>query len=469
MGLSRKKFLQGAGAALCSSRWLGCSPKRAPAFTLPEKTNVLLIILDTVGAQHVSSFGLKEPLTPTVDRLVEQGVSFQQAYSSAPWTKPAIASMLTGLMPNRCGMSNISAVLGAQVETVATAFRKKRYRTAAVVSHFFLQGDRFGFGQGFDQYDDRLSRNANPHQSITSQDVTGYAIQWINQHRADPFFLMTHYFDPHDVFFAHPEFDRTRGYKGTLQPGIVMRQLQTLLRENALSQEDVRYLTGLHHEEIAYTDHHVGKLLSHLEKCGLSENTLVVLAADHGDAFAQHNWLGHTATLYNELIHVPFLFCLPGRISPGKAVTPVSTVDVWQTLADLFRLQKPAYPLDGRSLVPYLRTPAETDTSRAVFSEVDYTPAKHTAIADELVTFKTSLIMDDHKLIHDRRKGSWEFYDLQKDPLEQADLSGKLAFEASFRRELADWEKRRAPIQIDVPGFLKPDEVEKLKSLGYLR
>ena len=468
MVISRRDFLRGTGAATLGGI-TGCGSRaEADPSPLPKNTNVLLVILDTVGAESVSSFGHPTPLTPNIDRLAAEGVTFQQTYSTAPWTKPSISTMLTGLFPNRCGMSSVTARLDPAFTTLAAAFRKKGYHTAAAVSHFLL-GGRFGMNQGFETYDETLAHSPKPHQTVSSPQLTDAALRWLDNRPAGPFFLMAHYFDPHYDFFHHAEFDRTAGYTGPLKPGMPIDEL--LNRRASLTPEDIGYLHNLYREEIAFTDSHLGRLIARLDALGLADETLVIVTADHGEEFMRHGWIGHTVSLYNELIHVPLLFRLPGRLKPGTCRAPVSLTDLWPTLAALFSLEKPAYPLDGRSLAPLLADPAGTgDAGRIIFSEVDYVPMLNRKVSDELITFKTALVMDGHKLIHDRRANTWGLYDLAADPNELTNLSGgRVAAEASFRRELAQWEAARKPIRVDTPDFLKPDEIEKLKSLGYLR
>ncbi len=463
--LTRRDFAKGAGAVALAS---GCRRKATtPAARLPPDTNVLLVILDTVSAASVSSFGLGKPLTPAIDRLAAAGVAFQNTFSPAPWTKPAFSSMFTGLMPNRCGMSRVTAVLDPRFETLATAFAKKSFQTSAVISHF-LVGARFGMGQGYARYDETPSLHPRPHETITSRAVTDTAVNWLDARGRGPFFLTVHFFDPHYNFYHHKEFDRTSGYSGPLKPGLPIDVLLDMRPH--LTAVDIDYLRNLYFEEIAFTDHHLARLIDYLDKAGLADNTLVILAADHGEEFMQRGWIGHTISLHNELIHVPLLFRLPGTIRPGVCRTPVSTLDLWPTLADLFGLPPPAYGLDGCSMAPLLEAPDDAgDPGRAIFSEVDYVPLYDRKAKDELIAFKTALVMDGHKLIHNRRDESWLLYDLAADPAEKNSLLGQRPFENALRRELTRWEKARNPIRVDAPDFLKPDEIEKLKSLGYLR
>ena len=130
-----------------------------------------------------------------------------------------------------------------------------------------------------------------------------------------PFFLYVHYFDPHWYYNHHPQFDETSGYTGPLKSGEDIGEIRRL--SASFSDADIAYLEGLYREEIAFTDDQIGKLLAHMQELGLADNTLVVLAADHGEEFRNRGWIGHTANLYDNLLHVP-LHLLPAR-SPAAA------------------------------------------------------------------------------------------------------------------------------------------------------
>ncbi len=465
MTLTRREFARCAGAAALAA---GCRRRVSTvAAGLPQGTNVLLLILDTVGAASVSSFDHADSLTPAIDRLAATGVAFRQCYASSPWTKPSFATMFTGLMPNRCAMSGVTSVLDPRFQTLAAAFAAKGFQTAAVVSHLLI-ASRSGLAHGFDHFDESLTRSVRPNKAISSHLVTDQAIRWLDTRDNKPFFLTAHYFDPHSDYQHHPAFDRTSGYRGPLRPGMPIDDVHDF--RPSMQSADIAYLNDLYREEIAYTDHHLGRLLDHLVTLGIDRDTLIVLVADHGEEFMQHGWIGHTVGLYNGMIHVPLLFRLPRHLRPGGCRAPVSIADLWPTLAALCGLELPPYPLDGVSLLPLLNDPAnDGDAGRMIFSEVDYMPQHARSVADELITLKTALAMDRHKLIHDRRRERWMLFDLANDPTEQSNLTGQRPFERALRRELTRWEKTRNPIRVDAPDFLKPDEIEKLKSLGYLR
>jgi arylsulfatase A-like enzyme len=227
----------------------------------------------------------------------------------------------------------------------------------------------------------------------------------------------------------------------------------------------------LHHEEIAFTDEHIGRLLDGLDALGLRENTLVILTADHGEEFMERGWIGHTATLYDELVAVPLLMRLPGILPPGTVTDQVSLVDVLPTLVR----DAPRRPADGtgRSLGPVLA--GEHAPARDLYAEVTFWPPDTTLAIPTAtnVVFKSALIAGDLKLVHDLRYERWELYDRASDPDEKRDLFGEgHAAEAGLVRRLADWEEpRRAGWLRSNDDFPTPDPktVERLRSLGYVQ
>ena len=432
----------------------------------PPDLNVLLIVVDTLGARYLGCYTSGLDDSPTIDRLAAEGVQFRHAYSVSSWTQPAVASLFTSQMPSEHGVRHIFDQLDPARRTLAERLKDRGLRTGGVISHFVI-GDAFGYGQGFDTYNDEAVGN---HRSVTSHTVTDLAMDRLDQLADEPFFLFVHYFDPHWYFNHHPDFDQTSGYDGELLPGMEIGALRAMRDE--LSAADIAYLEGLYREEIAYTDHHIGRLLDHLEQLGLADDTLVVLTADHGEEFMQHGWIGHTATLYQELIHVPLIMRLPARWEPRVVETPVSLLDIAPTILDLLGLDPTAAALAGRSLQPALA--GENLAPLPLLAEVSYISPSGWPSGDGEIKryYKTAIVEGSLKLIHDLAADNREFYDLAADPGEQADrwnpddpaqralLTRLHAWEVghtgAWRQEL------REELEID------PEAARRLRALGYV-
>lgn len=453
---------------------LGCAP--APESPLPplDELNVLVIVIDTLGARHVGALASPdEPgldTSPNLDALAAGGVLFTRAQSTSPWTQPSVGSLFTGHTPSRHGAIHLMDVLDEDNRTLAEMMQARGKKTAGVISHSLIDRD-LGYAQGFERYD------ASPiagHRGISSKDVSDRAIAELRRLKDENFFLFVHYFDPHNVYRHHEEFSRTDWYDGPARewdPRI--RELRA--RRFDMSDEDLRYFRDAYREEVAYTDHHVGRLLHMLDNLGLEENTLVILTADHGEAFMEHGWIGHTRYLYDTFVHVPFIVSLPGTLTPARVDAPVSIVDVVPTLLAAAG-ERDLDDFDGASILPLLAgTPSERWGERPVFAEVSFLAGANEAdpLILEKEAFLTSVTRGAFKLVHDVEGGGWELYDRDADPLEQDDLyADEHPVVRDLRPLLMEWEEGKT----DTWGRefvnledLDPEQIERLRSLGYIR
>ncbi|MFH1844048.1 MAG: sulfatase [bacterium] len=458
-----------------------CGPKQAGETAgLPalEELNVVLIVIDTLGAKHLGCLQPGLTTSPNIDRLARSGVLFRKAYTTSPWTEPAVASLFTSLMPSDSKMLFMFDYLDAEHETLAELMRARGKRTASVVSHF-LVGGRYGFDQGFERCSEEP---VGDYTAISSQKVTDLALKRLDWLKDENFFLFVHYFDPHFFYNHHPQFDRTTGYSGQLETGMARGQLREMRFD--LDQTDLDFLVGLYREEIAFVDEQIGRLLRRLEVLGLSENTLVILTADHGEAFMEHGWIGHTRNLYDELLHVPLILSLPGSLEPVTVDAKVSLLDVVPTLLALSCDPVAEPDWQGRSLLGYLAdsggsgsdaTSASADTDRGLFAEVSFMqPADWPAVSEEEKTaFFTALRAGELKLIHDIKLDRYELYDLSQDPGEGHDLApaGHPAL-TELQQQLLAWEAERVKTwdsSLETMQEADPAVIERIRSLGYLR
>ncbi len=462
----------GVSAALAALTALAGGVIRFERATLPgaPPPNVLLVVIDTLGARHVGHLLRPAPErshTPEIDALARRGVSFTRAYSPAPWTRPAVASLFTGRMPSAHGVEGPLDRLAQRHATLAEELAARGFATGAVTSQPLLRLGS-GYRQGFGTYDDS---HALGREAVTSHRVTDAAIAWLDAHAHERFFLLAYYFDPHDAYQHHEAHDLTSGYPGPLEPGMDVWALRE--RRASLGPEDVAYLVGLHREEIAQNDAEVGRLLRHLAKLGVERETLVVLTADHGEELMEHGWIGHTRTLYDELLHVPLVVSLPGRIASRSVGDPVSLLDVMPTVLALAGGPTPDAEDggDGVSLVRALRGDTRALADRALFAEVDYAPPEAGDRRTELTARKTAVVGRRWKLVHDLPTGRFELYDRESDPAERANLWGRAAEGERLRRRLLAFELTRPRRSAPPAGSPPPDgaELARLRELGYLR
>jgi len=382
--------------------------------------NVLLITIDTLRQDRLGAFGSTSGLTPNLDALAARGVRYSEAFTPAPLTLPAHASILTGLLPRRHGIhNNTSFRLDERVPTLPAILRQHDYRTGAFVGAFVLDG-RFGLSRGFDEYDDRLppADRATFHSAERRGEVVvAHAGDWIL--RADaaarkPWLAWLHLFDPHAPYDAPAEY-----------------------RQGRLPYD----------AEVAYTDAMIGRLLQRLQQAHALDRTLVIVTADHGESLGEHGETTHGLFAYNATLAVPLLMAAP-VLGHNDVDLPVSHVDLAPTILDLLGLDVPA-GLDGQSLA---RSPRP---DRALFFEA--LDASITRGWAPLV----GVVQNGWKYIDLPEP---ELYDLSHDPHEQTNRGDADAHAEPLRRALraaAPAAAARSTVALDA------DATARLRALGY--
>jgi arylsulfatase A-like enzyme/Tfp pilus assembly protein PilF len=281
-----------------------CSRHSSPQ----KQPNLLLITIDTLRADHLGCYGDSQVQTPYIDRLAREGVLFTQAFTPVPITLPSHVSIFTGDYPPSHGVRNNGTfILNPSAITLTEVLKQNGYRTEAVVSSYTLDSC-FGLDQGFEFYDDDFSQNQSGpsilHNERIGGETTQRALQWLDQHHQEKFFLWLHYFDPH-ADYNPPEPFHTR------------------------------YRKNLYDGEIAYTDQCLGKVLDKLDQLHLLDQTLIVLTADHGEGLGDHKERTHGFFIYDSTLRVPLIFRYPARFHSHRTVKSlVRTIDIMPTILE---------------------------------------------------------------------------------------------------------------------------------------
>jgi arylsulfatase len=309
--------------------------------------NLVVIVIDTLRADRLSCYGYGRPTTPCLDQFAARGLRFERAYGTAPWTLPSTASLLSGLQPEMHRGTHFFASLSPDCRLLAEQLAARGYQSAAFVGNYFVQ-PLFGFARGFARYDEGCMVDRG---GINSDKISDAAIAWLDQHAtsprttadgatsspppgaATPFLLYLHYFDPHYNYWEHDGFafggeDTERVFSGA--DIYALREHQ-----KRFDDADRARLAALYDSEVAFTDHHVGRVLDHLRNLGREEDTYVLVTADHGEALGEHGWIGHTIQLYEESIRIPLLLAGPGIASAVHGPEPVQLDDVLEPLLRL--------------------------------------------------------------------------------------------------------------------------------------
>ena len=441
-----------------------CAPDDSPAIAKasPERPNVLLICVDTLRADRVGARRDAGPLTPLVDAWTVNAAVFEHAFSAAPWTLPAFASLFTSQDPSEHGAGGRVGDfrgLSPDIPTVQERFRDAGYATAAIVNVDFLSPP-FGVVRGFREVDARAYEdNENLRGAGATTDA---ALAWIGSHEEDAFLLLVHYFDPHAEYrpprefrerFAAPE-DRTNdGFRfGARQEVVGHRTGRSKLRPDSIARAE-----KLYDGEVAYVDREIGRLLDGLSKLSLEASTLVVFTADHGEEFLDHGDWEHGHTLYDELLHVPLAFVQPGRVAPKRFAEAVSHLDVAPTLLAWCGLP-PCPSFRGRDLSKAL---AGSGSMPA--------PAPMIAFGNFWGPPLSALRRDEQKLVR-HPDGRRELYRWSTDPREGRDLSStEAALADGLGMELATALAAAARGRTAGPPVsLTSEQARRLSAVGYV-
>jgi len=424
---------------------LSCAGETAPE----ARSNVLLIVVDTLRRDHVGSYGYERGVTPHIDRLASDSVRYENAYSQAPWTTPSVGALLASRYPSMLGIKSDRSILPDSLVMLPEVLRDAGWTTGAVVSHDFCSSE-WGFAQGFDFFDEE---NIFGHVGASSPGVTEKALGFIAKHAGEPFFLWLHYFDPHNEYLIHQGFGyrRSRRYRGPVDGRNSFHGLREVA--DSLGPADWAEMRRRYDSEIAFTDHHIGRVLERLRELDLYDDTLVIFTSDHGEEFGDHGFMGHAHTLYQELVHVPLLIKFPGE-KPRVTEEPAALVDIHPTVLDVLGLEASPGAV-GRSLLG--PDGGSAAGNRVLFTETSRNGVLRAAIAGR------------YKLVKNLEDGRFALYDLENDASERTDLSAEIeSLQPGLRPVLEEWVRRMSESEPEaLERELSAAEIEQLKSLGY--
>ncbi len=514
-----------AAAAAAAVLLLGaCRPR---ADRLPP-SNILLITIDTLRADHLSSYGYSRATSPVIDQLGAEGVRFAQAVVQWPKTTPSFTSMFTATYPKDNGIvRKVGIPIPCRFETLAEVLQRHGYATHAVVANGALASDFF-FDQGFDTFIETwklVKAGSKPLPNDPNQPnaplppgtpdpngaeaVTRLAIGLLNKLATGdkPYFLWVHYLDPHYPYSpAAPYRDRFQGdalfqanrEKIDISPDKPDQQMFGIGSHHVLEgRDDLAFYVARYDAEIAYTDAQIGKLLAEMKRRKLLGKTLTVLTADHGESLGDHNYyFDHGRFGFDTCLRVPLIFHYPGVLKPRVDPDPVELLNLAPTLLEAAGVDlKDGVWMQGRSLTPRLQglktktAPAFPDTPRPADDRGH--PGLAFSEAGWEANNKWQKIVRDgrFKLIfaQTRPEQRWiggegvrfTLYDLKNDPHETKNVADQFPDDLKrLQRELSTWAAApRFPVAIDTQGGTcgggqrQMDEKtrELLQSLGYLR
>ena len=440
--------------------------------------NVLLISIDTLRPDHLGCYGYERDTSPVLDIIAEDGVVFEDCLSTAPWTLPGHASMLTGLYPSTHGVKDHDRTLGDDTPSVATLLKEQGFRTMAVVNSHNIATERFGLTKNFDDFDYVFEqepipgkKNLNGDQAMAIANrgpaITRKALALLDKHKEEPFFMFLHYYDVHTDFTPAPKWRKefVDPYDGPLT-GNTQELIRYRVKGEQLTEDDKRFLRQMYDAEIRQLNGVLVKLFAYLDENGLSENTLVIITSDHGEEYGEHGDVLHGRSQYQELLAIPLIMRGPGVPAGLRVSEPVSLVDVVPTILKMTGV-RPRVIFDGMDLTLAWLSPGKLAEPRYFFGEADHNNwigegAERAKYAD--VAWMVRL--ENSKLHFNEILQRYELYDIEKDPFEQVEISSEEAERASqLRNRLEEYMRNEGSgKRVEGPDA---DELKLLQQLGY--
>ncbi len=422
--------------------------------------NVVLIILDAGRAASFGAYGYSRKTTPEIDRIASEGVVFENCFTPAVYTLGAMSSLWTSEPPDRHhGDLSFSAPLPANRLTLADLLSGQGIHTAGFVANP-IAGALNRFDRGFVEFHEVWREVGSAADSFRSVWPS-----WLAKNGDNRFFAYLHFREPHFPYDPPPPFDTQFGPDGPI-PKSVRRDSSWITDVNqgrrAFSDAERDHLVRLYDGNLAFADREVGELRRALEAAGQLDKTVLVVAADHGEALYERNWIGHNVELYDESVHVPLIVRLPrGTLPDARRVKGfVDLLDLAPTIADIFGVRGKGgsdKAFLGRSLLPLV---AGGEGKSAVLSRTVWDQPRY-AMRDA-----------SHVYWYESRTGAERLHDLKADPREEKDLAASDPIRAAFYREsLFAWTRSTPSSERqgdEKAAAMTKEQCETLKSLGYL-
>lgn len=412
-------------------------------------TNVLLVVMDTVRADALSAYGNTRATTPNLDRLASRGVRFERAWSTAPWTLPSHCSIMTGRWPHELS-ADLYRPLDDTFPTLAEYLTSKGYATGGFVANTNYCGRTTGLGRGFGTYEGQPTSavavlhataigsrivepalhamNTEPGSRLSglvrkdAEAIRTSAIDWIDERGDRPFFAFLNFYDAHNPYVVPSGFDRHFGLVPTTRKDHELIDEWFHVDPLTVKPREGQLIRDAYDDCIAYLDDQLGRLFDDLDRRGILDDTLVIVTADHGEAFGEHGLYGHASSLYQSESHVPLLIVHPRGVPKGKVVPGSATLrDLPATIVERIGLAEGS-PFPGQTLARCWDD--DYAPSGPLLMEV-VAPVQSPPNHGRSPVFRGSMsaVIDREKLYICNGDGTEELYDLIADPDQMTDLS----------------------------------------------
>jgi len=476
----RRHFLTVTLGMVSATLVTGCDRGRPALQTTRDTPSVILIVIDTLRADYLGTYGFDGPISPELDRLAEESVLFEKCSSQAPWTTPSMAAMMTSLYPEAHGVrlapddprdqktwrKRWTRAIPDSTTTLAESLRERGYRTAGFVANPFLVRG-LGFEQGFDTFDESTALRGDRDSTM----LLDAGLQWLRsmESTGDPTFLYLHLMDVHGPYKApEADFQAVREAAGLGLPRRLtwndFNRIQPYLRSpkwaKGPDQAELRLWRGRYAAGVHAADRRVGRFIQALRDEELWDNQFVVVTSDHGEELFDHGGWDHGFSLHEHQLHVPLMIRFPQSHFGGLRISElVRLVDLMPTLLALTGSDmQPG--MTGLDLLPLTTENEVKGTRRFAFA----TSAKE-HLGD------TSIFDGRFKLISYLSTQQLRLYDIAIDPEERTNLADdEPDIVAHLSEQLNEEIARVCPGEstTDIAGEVPQEQLDRLRELGYL-
>jgi len=457
--------------------------------------NLLLLVVDAARIDRFGCYGYHRPTTPAIDALARQAMVFERMIAPAPWTLPSHAGLFTGLYSREHGGDRPAFRMRAGLHTLAQHLHAHGYETTFVSSNPLISSgtglvdgeSRVLLRQDFDpDYRRGWARRVKTLAGLSDSGgrAANRAVRRLVRQSARPFFIFVNYMECHWKYSPPRRYERRfvrRRFSALDSARFRLRMHRRLSWESAPSgsEEELQLLNDLYDASLACADDRVGELLEELNRSGKSDETVVIVTADHGENLGDHGRTGHGMGLYQTLLHVPFIARVPGA-QAARVPGLVQLTDVFAGVCALLNLEVPDPLRQRRFSVDPFRVAAGAPPREFAFAEWQQRRLwegealrRRTRRFPQLVSPPTMESVQDerYKLLVEVAAGTERLYDLDEDPHEQRDRGGDLPDQRTrLRSALEEWRASCRPAGAD--NAYTPEEEEKLQSrlreLGYV-
>ncbi len=430
---------------------------RQPVRMADRIRNVVIIVLDAARPDHFGCYGDERGLTPNIDQFAASSILFRDAVASAPYTIASVATLFTGLQPERHGVRFATSALPADVENLAKTFNRSGYYTQALASIRYVDRN-FGITRDCDDVI-YIRQPGSGGEYRSTMDIE--AIEEGVRMAADsgrPVFILAHFLPPHWPYLPPQPFDAI--FESGHEPAYGQTwMLESLLGNRLIDADfpDIRTYHLRYQNNLLYADHLVEQYLELLRRYGLFDDSLIVVTSDHGEAFGEHRAMDHNSTVYDEMIRVPMIVRMPGVEEHREVRQQVGLIDIFPTLAELLDLELERASFQGHSIAPLLegrdQEPLDYYYSRAGGGRLIFT-----------------LRGERYKYVHHGYRE--ELYDLINDPGETRNIVAERLVLAAFLRQrglLMIAANERLQSSGPAEAQLSEEERRELRDLGYLQ